>query len=158
MDDVHNPITRLNAVLHRRTHIHFERQLRPYGLSFTHFRMLMFLSHHDAARQEDIRSFIDADKGGVAHSIKRLVELELVERHPHPDDGRAYVIDLTERGREMLAQIADIARAWNDQIIQGLSAAELEVAEQLLQRMAKNACAMLDSDCEDVHVCSRKHD
>ncbi len=158
MDTVHNPITRLNAILHRRTHMYFERHLKPYGLSFTHFRMLMYLAHHDAVRQEDIRSFIDADKGGVAHSIKRLVELDLVERLPHPEDGRAYVIDMTPKGRDLLEEIAEIARTWNDQIIQGFSESELEISEQLLQRMADNACALLDNECEDRPACSNKQD
>ncbi|MCZ7664790.1 MAG: MarR family transcriptional regulator [Thermoleophilia bacterium] len=129
-----------------------------YGLGFTHVRMLMFLSQHAGARQEDIRSFIDADKGGVAHAVKRLVELELVERHAHPEDGRAYVIDLTQRGRELLDEVASIARAWNDQMIRGFSAAELKIAEEMLQRMADNAGALLEDEGEGPRECSRRHD
>lgn len=158
METVHNPISRLNAMLHRRTHIYFERQLKPYGLTFTHFRMLMFLSHHEGMRQEDVRAHIDGDKGGVAHSIKRLVELGLVERQPHPEDGRAYVVEMTEQGRELLGELAQIAQRWNEQMIEGFSADELEVAEGLLQRMADNACALIDDECEGKHACTKKHD
>lgn len=151
MDSLHNPITRLNAILHRRTMMHFDREFRPYGLSFTHVRVLMFLARHDGARQEDIRSFIDADKGGVAHAVKRLVDLGLVARSGHPDDGRAYVIGLTESGREMLTVVSETMRAWNERIIVGFSADELAQAEALLSRMVENACVASGEECEGGH-------
>lgn len=150
-----NPIARLNAILHRRTHMYFNRQLRPYGLTHMHFRMLSYLAHHDGLKQEDIRLFIDADKGGVAHAIKRLVEDGYVERDRDPLDGRAYVIRLTDKGHAFLVEFRRIAEAWGEQMTVGFSAEDVELAERLLQRMVDNTCALLQDDCEDTRPCHK---
>ena len=148
MKVVHHPILRLNAILHRRIHMYFDRQLKPYGLSFTHFRMLVYLAHNEGTRQEDIRAFIDADKGGVAHSIKRLVEKGYVARERDPQDKRAYTIRLTDEGRAFFEEFASVMQEWTDQMVAGFSSEELKLAEGFLQRMADNACALLDDGCE----------
>ena len=148
MQTASNPISRLNAILHRRTHMYFNRQLKPYGLSFTHSRMMGFLAHNDGIKQEEIRAFIDADKGGVAHSIKRLEDLGYVVRERDPEDGRAYIICLTDKGRAFLEEFSEVVQVWTDQMIAGFRAEELELAEGFLQRMADNACELLDDECE----------
>lgn len=148
MKVAHHPILRLNAILHRRTQIYFDRQLKPHGLSFTHFRMLAYLAHNEGPKQEDVRAFIDADKGGVAHSIKRLVEKGYVARERDPQDKRAYTIRLTDEGRTFFEEFASVMQEWTDQMVAGFSAEELELAEGFLRRMAENACALLDDECE----------
>ena len=153
----HNPITRLVAILHRRTHMYFARELKPYGLSFTHFRMLTFLSRNEDMKQEDIRAFIDMDKGAVAHAIKRLVEAGYVAREPHPDYRRAYVIRLTQSGLDFLEGFTSTADKWSDQVVKGLSTEEKRLAEGLLQRMVDNTCELLEDDCKEPGECSKKH-
>jgi len=91
----HNAITRLVATLSRRTHVYFERRLRQQGLNFTQTRMLSFLAEHPGSRQEDLRAHVDMDKGGVAHAVRRLVELGYVHRKLDPGDGRVRLLDLT---------------------------------------------------------------
>ena len=148
MNVAHHLILRLNAILHRRTQMYFDRQLKPHGLSFTHFRMLAYLAHNEGTHQEDVRAFIDADKGGVAHSIKRLVEKGYVARERDPEDKRAYIIRLTDEGRTFFEEFASVMQKWTDQMVAGFSTEELELAEDFLQRMADNACALLDDECE----------
>jgi DNA-binding MarR family transcriptional regulator len=144
----HNPITRLVATLSRRTHMYFERQLREQGLSFTQTRMLSFLAEHPGSRQEDLRAYVDIDKGGAAHAVRRLVELGYVHRWPDPADGRVRLLDLTVTGRTVVAEFQEVVRTWNDALIADLSAEEQALAERLLQRMADNATALLDEDCK----------
>ncbi|MCK8115094.1 MarR family winged helix-turn-helix transcriptional regulator [Anaerosoma tenue] len=144
----HNPITRLVATLSRRTHMYFERQLRAQGLSFTQTRMLSFLAEHPGSRQEDLRAYVDIDKGGAAHAVRRLVELGYVQRRPDPADGRVRLLDLTASGRTVVAEFQEVVRTWNDALIADLSAEEQTLAERLLQRMADNATALLDEDCK----------
>ncbi|MDA3937425.1 MAG: MarR family transcriptional regulator [Actinomycetota bacterium] len=135
--------------------MYFNRQLKPYGLSHMHFRMLSYVARHEGLKQEDIRLFIDADKGGVAHAIKRLVDKGYVERDRDPSDGRAYVINLTDDGSAFLAEFRLLADAWGDQMTAGFSDADIAQAESLLQRMADNSCALLEDDCEDNLTCHK---
>lgn len=143
----HNPITRLVATLSRRTHVYFERRLRQQGLNFTQTRMLSFLAEHPGLRQEDLRAHVDMDKGGVAHAVRRLVELGYVRRWPDPADGRVRLLDLTAAGQAAVADFQEVVRTWNDSLIADLSVEEQALAERLLQRMADNARSLLDEDC-----------
>ncbi len=154
---VHNPITRLVAILHRRTHMYFDRRLKPHGLNFTHFRMMMFLLRNDGARQEDIRAHIDMDKGAAAHALKRLTDLGFVAREQHPDDGRAYMIRLTDEGVAFLGEFDRVAQEWNAKVVENLTDDEKRIAEDLLQKMVDNTCELLGDDCKEPGECHKKH-
>ncbi|MBX7554836.1 MarR family transcriptional regulator [Streptomyces sp. tea 10] len=52
----------------------------------------------DLARAELVRP------QSVLATLKPLVEASLVERYPHPTDGRQILIVLSERGRNLLAE------------------------------------------------------
>ena len=141
----------LTSMLARRTQTYFDRALKPYAIGFSQFRMLGFLYRHGdtPAMQEDIRAYIDSDKGSVAHSIRRLVDEGYIERTQHPDDGRAYEIHLTDKGEAFRADFDRIAERWSERLVDGFSAEQCSVASALLKRMIDNACTLLDDESEE---------
>ncbi|MBE0477249.1 MAG: MarR family transcriptional regulator [Coriobacteriia bacterium] len=152
-----NPITQLVSTLSRRTRMYFARQLTPYGLSFGHFRILRFLRDHAGVRQEDLRAYVDIDKGAAAHAMKRLVDLGLVVRAPHPEDGRAYLIRLTQKAHEFLHEFDRVAAVWDERLVSGLSPEEARQAEELLQRLVDNASAPIQDRQGEHGECRRRH-
>jgi DNA-binding MarR family transcriptional regulator len=140
----------LTSMVARRSHTYFDRALKPHGIGFPQFRMLGFLYRHgDApAMQEDIRAYIDSNKGSVAHSIRRLVDEGYITRTQHPDDGRAYEIHLTEKGNAFRAEWERLADRWSAQLVTGLSAEECSAVSATLKHMLGNACALLDDESE----------
>jgi DNA-binding MarR family transcriptional regulator len=142
----------LTSMLARRTHTYFDRALKPHNIGFSQFRMLGFLYRHGDAEtmQEDMRAYVDADKGSVAHSIRRLVDEGYITRTQHPGDGRAYEIHLTEKGNAFHAEWERFAERWSDQLVVGLSAEECVAVSAALKRMLGNACALLDDESEEL--------
>jgi DNA-binding MarR family transcriptional regulator len=140
----------LTSMVARRTHTYFDRELKPHGIGFAQFRMLGFLYRHgdSPTMQEDIRAYIDSDKGSVAHSIRRLVDEGFIARTQHPEDGRAYEIHLTEKGEAFRAEWARMTDFWAQQLVDGLSAEERSALSSALQKMLDNACLALDEECE----------
>ena len=67
--------------------------------------------------------------------VNDLVGLGYLERRPDPTDGRAKLIDLTARGRELMAaaggRVAEIERHWAAQLGDG----EFEALAVTLQRL-----------------------
>jgi DNA-binding MarR family transcriptional regulator len=139
----------LTAMVARRTQTYFDRELKPHGIGFAQFRMLGFLYRHgdSPAIQEDIRAYIDSDKGSVAHSIRRLVDEGYITRTPHPEDGRAYEIHLTEKGEAFRSQWERMTDFWSRRLVEGLSDREHAALSGALRRMLDNACAELDENC-----------
>jgi DNA-binding MarR family transcriptional regulator len=59
--------------------------------------------------------------------IASLSDIGLVERHPHPTDGRQVIVSLAEAGRVLLANEATARRAWMTERISTLDPEQLDI-------------------------------
>ena len=48
----------------------------------------------------NISQMLDMDKPTISAVINRLIEKDYIEKRPHPTDGRAWVLSLTDRYKE----------------------------------------------------------
>ncbi|MDQ6522738.1 MarR family transcriptional regulator [Nocardioides sp. LHD-245] len=76
----------------------------------------------------------------MTRTVTGLADAELVERRPHPSDGRQVVVRITDAGRAVVA--ADVARRdrWLSRRLADLTPEERDVlrrAAPLLQRLAE---------------------
>ncbi len=125
-------ITRLN----RRV-----RQTRPVGdITVTQLSALASL---ELAGAMSPRELADTERVRPPTMTKIVAKLEargLVQRSPHPTDGRQVVLAATAKGRELLRQIERARDEWLTQRLAELTAAERDVlqrAAELLRRVAR---------------------
>jgi DNA-binding MarR family transcriptional regulator len=75
------------------------------------------------ATTADLAAHLGVTKQAAAQLVERLVRAGYVSRHPHPDDHRARLLRLTERGHActMAARRAaeDAVAAWRDELPAG---------------------------------------
>ena len=78
-----------------------EAALRPYDLSFSRFELLRLLafSRTGALPITKASDRLQVHVTSVTHAIRRLEADGLVERIPHPTDGRTTLVRLTDLGR-----------------------------------------------------------
>ncbi|KUI32582.1 MarR family transcriptional regulator [Mycobacterium sp. GA-2829] len=78
-----------------------ENALRPYDLSFSRFELLRLLafSRSGALPITKASDRLQVHVTSVTHAIRRLEASGLVERIPHPTDGRTTLVRITELGR-----------------------------------------------------------
>lgn len=67
--------------------------------------------------------------------IASLSDLKLVEREPHPTDGRQIIVSLSEAGRAVLADEASAREAWMTERLSTLPAAQLDVLTEAVAIM-----------------------
>ncbi|MFF2486097.1 MarR family winged helix-turn-helix transcriptional regulator [Microbacterium sp. NPDC058062] len=81
-----------------------ERALAPFELSFARFELLRLLafSRDGQMPQSSVIARLQVHPASVTHTVRRLVRDGLVQREPHPQDGRAALLLLTERGRDLV--------------------------------------------------------
>ncbi|MFR9730478.1 MarR family winged helix-turn-helix transcriptional regulator [Saccharopolyspora sp. MS10] len=69
------------------------------------YSLLLMVDDAGSLRGMDVADRTGLDKSTVSRQIATLVELDLLERVPDPDDGRARRIQLSASGRSRLAQV-----------------------------------------------------
>ena len=99
-------ITRLQQILATR----IERVLRPIGLTFSRYEVLMLLHFSSAGALPlgKIGERLQVQAGSVTNAIDRLEADGLVERRPHETDGRATLAAITATGRERALAATDV--------------------------------------------------
>jgi DNA-binding MarR family transcriptional regulator len=86
-----------------------EEVLRPLGLSFARYELLVLLSftRRSALPMARAGALLQVHPASVTNAATRLEAAGLVVRRPHPQDGRAVLVELTEEGRALAAKATD---------------------------------------------------
>ena len=69
------------------------------------FAALGFVAELPGARASDLAKFLGLRPTTNSSLVSRLVSRGLIEKRPHPEDGRAVALHLTEAGEEIYAAI-----------------------------------------------------
>ena len=75
------------------------------ALSATAYPLLLTLHEFGPRRAADLADLFALDKGAVSRVVHQLLELDLIERTPDPDDGRASILQVTGKARTKLAAL-----------------------------------------------------
>jgi len=114
--------------------------LKPLRLTFARYEMLTLLSFTRDGRMPmaSATARLQVHPTSVTNTVDRLEASGHVRREPHPEDGRATLVVLTDSGRA-LAQRA--TAALNAQVFEhpGLARDDVEELVGLVARMRRNA-------------------
>ncbi|MDH6237434.1 DNA-binding MarR family transcriptional regulator [Cryobacterium sp. CG_9.6] len=80
--------------------------LKPFGLSFARFEMLALLSftRGGSLPMASASARLQVHPTSVTNTVDRLERDGLVRREPHPTDGRATLVVITEAGRILVGE------------------------------------------------------
>jgi len=87
--------------------------LRPFGLTFARYEMLMLLlfSRAGSLPLSKVGSRLQVHPASVTNVVDRLEAQGLVRRVPHPSDGRGVLAEITPEGRELAEQATEALNA-----------------------------------------------
>ncbi len=116
-DDAADGMTLVTSVMraHQLLLARVEGALKRFDLSFARFEMLQLLSFTRGGEipMASATARLQVHPTSVSHTVQRLERDGLVERRPHPSDGRASLLVLTDAGR---ALCADAVAALNAEV------------------------------------------
>jgi DNA-binding MarR family transcriptional regulator len=132
--DLRDAITRLNRRL---------RQVRPVGeLTQSQLSALTSLELAGALTPRELAEAERVQPPTMTRIVGKLEALGLVQRTPHPTDGRQVILAATPAGREVYAEHRRARDAWLTRQLAELPPAEratLHAAAEILSRVAKDA-------------------
>jgi len=115
------------------------RRSAVLGATKAQWRVLSRLAHAgDGVRQIALAEALDVEPITLCRMIDRLEEAGLVERRRDDHDRRAWRIHLTELAAPVLVKLEAMGKAFNADILAGISDADREVAERVLSRVRDN--------------------
>ena len=117
------------------------RQARPVGdLTVTQLSALTSLELAGALTPRELADIERVQPPTMTKIIAKLEERGLVQRAPHPTDGRQVILSATEAGRAVYAQFERVRDEWLAGQLDQLTEAERETlarAASILQRIAR---------------------
>jgi len=109
------------------------------GLSMAQFGLLMQLHHKGACGMSEVSERFDITPAAASQLVDKLVQSGLVQREEDPNDRRAKLLNLTEKGRELVQQGHIERYRWVDELGRKLSADERARVSEALDLMTRAA-------------------
>ncbi len=106
-----------------------------FGISVSEWRVVANLSQSDGpVSVREIHARVDMDKSKVSRAAARLEAAGYVTKTPSQADGRLIELALTDAGHAMMVEIADLADAFQAEVIAELGP-QAEAFTQALDRL-----------------------
>jgi MarR family transcriptional regulator for hemolysin len=116
----------------------FQRAVgEPFRLRPVEFTLLVLLLDNGAASPKQIGPALRLPPPHVTTLLDRLAERGLLERHRHPDDGRAVQVVLTLAGEALARQAKAAAATMEDALQDALTPSERMRLRTLLLKLAR---------------------
>lgn len=113
----------------------FSKRMAVYDLRHVDFSILSIIMHNPGVTSRQLCGVLSILPPNLVGKIVIMEKRELVSRRPHPQDGRAVGLYLTENGAKLMADAERTASALEDEVTQRLSAAEKKTLMRLLQKV-----------------------
>lgn len=70
------------------------------------YAVLLTIARTEPLRLVDLADEIGLDKSTMSRQVTSLIKLGLVRRRPDPEDGRAFLLELSDEGERQLAELS----------------------------------------------------
>jgi DNA-binding MarR family transcriptional regulator len=114
----------------RKVQRHTEKIFSPYGLTVEQWVAMKILAEHPDISQKELSGQMQRDPNTVKAIVDRLLKKDYVKREPNQVDRRAFLLQLTMSGKELVDKLADEDERENRQL-------ELELGEVDTANMKK---------------------
>lgn len=117
----------------------FAERMAVYGLKQVDFSVLSLLAHNPGATSRQLCSTLDILPPNLVSLIAAMDARGLIERRPHPHDGRAIGLYLTPAGEQLVREAEQTVMQLEAETSARLTARERETLIRLLQKVYHQA-------------------
>lgn len=105
---------------------------RELGISTVQQGALFVIKQAAPCHPSVIARTLDMNKSAVTTLLSRLEKAQLISRRADPEDARAQLISLTEKGGAAIAKSVPFTKRANAFLLDGFTSAEIETIERFL--------------------------
>jgi DNA-binding MarR family transcriptional regulator len=117
-----------------------QRQLKDAGYAITIDQWLVIktLLENPDITQQEIGEMVFKDNASVTRIIELLVNAKYLKRKSNSEDRRRTNLEVTEKGKETIADVHKIVLKNRSVALDGISKSELETVKKVLVKITKN--------------------
>jgi len=112
---------------------------KSVGLSMAQFSILLQLHHKGACGMSEISERFEITPAAASQLVEKLVQGNFISRYEDPQDRRAKVLDITDKGRELLQQGIEERYRWMEQLSERMTEEEREQVSASLDILTRIA-------------------
>lgn len=113
-------------------------KLQKYDITTEQWNVLLSLSKEQKINQKQLAKNVDKDQATLVRILDILEKKQLVERQLSKEDRRAFLINITNYGKEMTNKLIPFMANMFEQILNGISKQELDIYKEVLIKINKN--------------------
>jgi len=107
--------------------------LAPYGIDARELGILLVIASHEPGSQQQAAQRLGIDRTSMVARIDELEDKGLVSRHPHAEDRRRNVVELTSAGRRTVRRATDATEHAEAMMLASLTPTEGQRLREALQ-------------------------
>ncbi len=117
-----------------------QKRINEQGLDITidQWLVLKSLDSNNDLPQNQLAELVFKDVASVTRIIDLLVKKEYLVRSTHSDDRRRFVLEITEKGRDVIAKAGSIVNENRNIALSGLKAEDVNNVQSLLRQIIQN--------------------
>ncbi len=108
------------------------------GGSLPTWLVLLSLKTRTHANQRELAEAVNIREATLTHHLNAMEADGLIARERDPENRRIQVVVLTDAGEAAFLQLRDAAAAFNARLGKGITAAELDTLDRVLDRLRAN--------------------
>ncbi len=116
----------------------FEKELKPYSLSYAHRVILIRLSEKEGLTQKELAQDTYFEQSNLTLMLDKLELKGLVKRSAKENDRRAYIVTITPEGKKLRDLLVQMGEDVMDRALNGLSDEQKGELSQMLQLIYEN--------------------
>lgn len=146
--DLEDIIGYLLARTHRVMANRLFQNLKEKGFNITpeQWMLLVHLWQSDGLNQNEIAQNCGKDKTTITRAIDNLEKAGLVKRVKDKEDGRVNNIHLTEKAKDMQAEVMPVIGQTIEQAQKGIGLYDMEITKETLRKIYDNLSPYEDED------------
>lgn len=139
MSEENRALIKFVNTISRITQSYTDEVMVKLNLTSGTYPFLLVLYRKEGINQNEISRELNVDKAMSARSIKKLIDLEYIEKKEDDKDSRAYKLYLTEKGRAIVPEIKKEIQQWIKIITKDFSKDEEALLEEMLSKVLSNS-------------------
>lgn len=115
-----------------------QKKFDEYDLTFGLIYLLMVIMNKPNTTQKELAKEMRFTEGAMSISVKKLMNLNMVEQIQSEHDGRCYTLAVTEKGKTIVEDYKHYLKRILQDIFKGFSQDEMEEMSEILMKISGN--------------------